>query len=273
MELHPYRGITAAIATKHRKEQILAPLFAPIGISLQLAEVDTDLLGTFTGEIEREGSPKEVVIRKARLGMSQTELSYGLASEGSIGPDPLVPFLNSDIECLAWIDDELGIEIVEFHRELEIKAMTGVLAQIEDLDDFLAKADFPNHGLIIKSGDQIFKGITQRKELDEIIARSYGAEVTIENDLRAHFNPSRRANIAALGKKLTQRLNTLCKECNTPGFGVVGNIYGLECRGCKNFNDKAVRGKLLGCAKCDYKVEELLERKFVEPADCGYCNP
>ncbi|MBU3646369.1 MAG: hypothetical protein FGM49_06150, partial [Candidatus Nanopelagicaceae bacterium] len=79
MKLHPYRGTTAAIATKHLKEQIIAPIFVELGVSLEVAAVDTDLLGTFTGEIEREGTPKEVAIRKARLGMAATGLAYGLA--------------------------------------------------------------------------------------------------------------------------------------------------------------------------------------------------
>lgn len=272
MKLHPYRGQTAAIATKHHKEQILAPIFAELGVALQLAQVDTDLLGTFTGEIERHGTPKEVAIRKARVGMAATGVPYGLASEGSIGPDPIVPFLSSDIECLAWVDDRLGLEIVEFHRSMEIKALSTTLAQIADLDDFLTKADFPNHGLIIKSDAQIFKGITNRGQLQEILNKVSG-NVIIENDLRAHFSPSRQINIAMVAKQLAGRLAALCEECQTPGWGVVGNLYGLECRDCGGLNEKAVRGKILGCAKCDFKKGISNNREFVEPANCEFCNP
>ena len=272
MKLHPYRGSTAAIATKHHKEQILAPIFAELGVSLQLAAVDTDLLGTFTGEIEREGTPKEVALRKARLGMEATGLPYGLASEGSIGPDPIVPFLSSDIECLAWVDDRLGLEIVEFYRSMDIKALSINLAQIADLDEFLNKADFPNHGLIVKSKERVFKGINNRSQLDEIL-NQLDADVIIENDLRAHFSPSRQNNIAMVAKQLAGRLAVLCDGCETPGWGVVGNLYGLECKECGGLVEKAVRGKLLGCAKCDYQKEISNDREFVEPADCQYCNP
>ncbi len=272
MKLHPYRDSTAAIATKHGKEQILAPIFAELGVSLQLAQVDTDLLGTFTGEIERDGTPKEVALRKARLGMQATGLPYGLASEGSIGPDPIVPFLSSDIECLVWVDDQLGIEIVEFHRSMEIKAVSTTKVQIADLDEFLNKAGFPNHGLIVKGSEQIFKGVSDRKELEEILNKLNG-DVIIENDLRAHFSPSRQINIAMVAKQLAGRLAALCEECQTPGWGVVGNLYGMECRECGGFNDKAVHGKLLGCAKCNFKKEINNEREFVEPADCEFCNP
>ena len=206
--------------------------------------------------------------------MQATGLSHGIASEGSIGPDPIVPFLSSDIECLAWVDDELGIEIVEFYRSMEITAVQQRVVVGEDLSGLLSKADFPNHGLIVKSGDQIIKGINSHQHLEQVMASfENGASIMIESDLRAHYSPSRQKNIQAVAKQLAQRLNELCKECGCPGFGVVGNIYGLDCEDCRNFNEKAVRGKLLGCAKCDYKVEKVNKRKFVAAADCQYCNP
>ena len=270
MKLHPYRHSTAAIATKHLKEQIIAPQFAQLEIALQVAQVDTDLLGTFTGEIERNGTPKEVALRKARLGMQATGLPYGIASEGSIGPDPMVPFLSSDIECLVWVDDLLGIEIVEFHRSMEIVAAHAVIDSGFDLEEFLKKADFPNHGLIVKSKEGIVKGITNRADLEKALSDN---AISIESDLRSQFSPSRQKNIAAVSQQLVGRLAVLCKQCQTPGFGVVGNLYGLECVECKNFVERAVRGKVLGCAKCDYKEEVENERRFVQPADCDYCNP
>jgi hypothetical protein len=75
---HPYRGVSAALATKHEKEKIVAPLFSSLGISLQVPQIDTDVLGTFSGEIERVGTPKEVVLKKARMGIEASGLSYGM---------------------------------------------------------------------------------------------------------------------------------------------------------------------------------------------------
>lgn len=270
MKLHPYRHSAAAIATKHLKEQIIAPRFAQLEIALQVAPVDTDLLGTFTGEIERVGTPKEVALRKAQLGMQATGLPYGIASEGSIGPDPMVPFLYSDIECLAWVDDLLGIEIVEFHRSMEIVAAHAVIDSGFDLEGFLKKADFPNHGLIVKSKAGITKGITNPVDLEKALTND---AISIESDLRSQFSPSRQKNIAVVAQQLVGRLAVLCKQCQNPGFGVVGNLYGLECVECKNFMEKAVRGKRLGCFKCDYREEIENEKMFVQPADCDYCNP
>ena len=50
------------------------------------AEVDTDRLGTFTGEVERPGPPRETALMKARLGQGATGLPCALASEGAFGP-------------------------------------------------------------------------------------------------------------------------------------------------------------------------------------------
>jgi len=64
MSTHPYSGITAAFATKHLKEKIIAPIFSQLEIEISVAKVDTDLLGTFSGEIPRVGTSREVVLKK-----------------------------------------------------------------------------------------------------------------------------------------------------------------------------------------------------------------
>ena len=276
MNLHPYRGITASFATKHEKQIFVAPYFAALEISLMVPDIDTDVLGTFSGEVAREGTPKEVALKKARMGMEAAGLPHGIASEGSIGPDPIIPFMNSDIEWMAWVDTERGIEIVEFHRSLDIVAAQAVLEGSEDIEAFLKRADFPNHGLIVRAekGDEIFKGIRDRKALEAAMnALSTSKKIIVESDLRSHQSPSRQKNIAAVTEKLVSRLSTLCHQCQSPGWGEVGNLYGLECSECRNFMDRAVRGKVLGCTTCDYREELLSERKFVEPAECEICNP
>ena len=65
-----YFGAQAVLTTKHEKAKAIAlQLKAALGLKLETVEVDTDVLGTFTGEIEREGTPKETAIKKARLGL------------------------------------------------------------------------------------------------------------------------------------------------------------------------------------------------------------
>ncbi len=73
----PYRSRTAALATQHGKERVVArPLWAALGLIVTVpAEINTDLLGTFAGDVKRTGTPREVVIRKARLGMSASGIN------------------------------------------------------------------------------------------------------------------------------------------------------------------------------------------------------
>ena len=275
---HPYRGVTAAFATKHLKENVVAPAFANLEISVVVPEVDTDLLGTFTGEFPRVGTPKEVALKKARLGIQASGLPYGIASEGSIGPDVVVPFINSDIECMAWVDTARDIEIVEFHRSLDVVSARTVVSSTDSLDEFLKSADFPHHSLIARAENgsgEIHKGINSFERLESALKALFkdSSMLVIESDLRAHHSPSRQRNIAAVAEKLVSRLSQLCVKCETPGWGEISYLYGLECRECRNIEERAVRGRVMGCAGCEYQVEVLNEKKFVEPAECGVCNP
>ena len=275
---HPYTGITAAIATKHLKEKIVAPVFERLGIKVVVSNIDTDLLGTFSGEIPRVGTPKEVVLNKARLGITESALQYGLASEGAIGPDLSIPFVISDVECMAWIDTVLNLEILEFYRSFEIVAAHITVTKKDSLTNFLKRADFPNHSLIAKSENgsgQIFKGIDTFERLETAINEisKESEKLIIESDLRAHHSPSRRKNISAVAEKLVNRLSCLCPKCHAPGWGEVGYLYGLACLECKNFEEGAVRGKIIGCAGCDYTEEQVGQKKFIAPAECSICNP
>jgi hypothetical protein len=103
----PYAGRRIALATMHGKDSAIAPpLRLRVGADLVVpVGLDTDALGTFTGEIERKGTMREVAIAKARLGMVATGLQLGLASEGSYGPHSSVPFMAAGVELLALVDD------------------------------------------------------------------------------------------------------------------------------------------------------------------------
>lgn len=275
---HPYSGITAALATKHHKEKILAPVFKGLNISIAHVEIDTDQLGTFSGEIPRLQSPKETVIKKARMGMTEANLRYGVASEGSIGPDSNLLFVNSDIELMAWIDDENGIELVESIKSFEIIAQKASFDKNQSYEEFLEKIDFPNHAVILR-GDSpdspIFKGINDQTNLNKLVNQIFkeSKSITIESDLRAHCSPSRRVNIERLANKLIERLTNLCKKCNSPGWGVVDHLFGLPCVDCGEINSDAVSGKILGCCKCDFREEVLSETRVIPAAQCLLCNP
>lgn len=57
MTAHPYQGRRATLATKHGKLALIGPvMFRRLGLEVETADVDTDVLGTFSGEVPRQGS-------------------------------------------------------------------------------------------------------------------------------------------------------------------------------------------------------------------------
>ena len=274
---NPYRGIEAVITTQHSKEKLIAPALIALGIELIHHKFDTDTLGTFSGEIPRTLPQRDTALKRTRIGMDATGIEYGLASEGSIGPDPIIPFINSAVESIAWIDDVNGIEIVEFERGTEVVAAKIEVSSLNVLGDFLDRADFPNHALIAYSAGKqgpIYKGLRDLAELENAVgALTKTGSAIIESDLRAHMSPSRSEVIRRCAEKLAKRLQKLCARCETPGFGVIANLYGLSCEECGEKVEQAVRGELKGCAKCEYKEEKLNGKESVSPAQCGSCNP
>ena len=277
---HPYSGKSVALATLHEKGALIAPAFKEIlQMVVEEVAIDTDSLGTFSGEIERVGSAKETALRKARLGMEASGSMRGLASEGSIGPDFFIPFIQSDVEIITFIDDELGIELVESYRSTEITAHTITIDSAVDLSEFLKKADFPHHKLIVRTSQKPItfcrKGIATEESLHSAITEGLQQvpSLVIESDLRAHCSPSRGKNIAAAAEKLARRLRELCPECAAPGWGVVGYEKGLACAECGEISDDALKSEILGCTRCSFKQEGKTLAEVIDPSRCNLCNP
>jgi len=282
LSAHPYVHKRIALTTKHDKLRLIKPAFDEyVGCELFEVNLDTDQLGTFTGVIERDAPPRETAIRKARLGMRETGLLIGIASEGSVGPDPVVPFIHSNIEHLVLVDDEKGIIISEIHRSFEITAATITSTPDQDLTSFLEKADFPNHALIVRPNTQIksncIKGVNKFEQLQEAIAISSKLSpngfVVIESDLRAMHSPSRQRNIEEVAKLLAWRVSQLCPNCQMPGWGCVGYEKGLNCSECELENPDAIRQEKLGCVKCDHEELGNVIASVLDPAQCHFCNP
>ncbi len=69
-----FSGRKLVIATKHKKEKIIGPLAASrLGVlPVVPAGLDTDQLGTFTGEIERPADPLTTARKKCEMAMALT---------------------------------------------------------------------------------------------------------------------------------------------------------------------------------------------------------
>lgn len=267
------------MATKHDKGRLVAPHFDGI-LSMKVEEVlvDTDLLGTFSGEIERVGTPLETAIKKAKLGIEKSGNPFGVASEGSVGPDPFVPFIKANIETMVFVDDELDIQIHESFKSNEITAFTTTTLK-NDLGSFLQKADFPNHAIIVRphKGVGAHKGIRDLRSLEKAITaardQSSDGEAIIESDLRAMCSPSRQKNISATALKLVERLSRTCPECQSPGWGLKSYIRGVECAECGELSIDAIKQEVIGCVKCEYTLNGAVINLTLDPARCMSCNP
>ncbi len=286
---HPYAGAAVALATKHQKQDAIAPALGAVpGLRVVVAQgLDTDALGTFTGEIPRPGTPSQTALTKARLGMRALGVARGVASEGSFGPHPELGFVAVGVELLAFIDDELGIELVE-RRICEQTNFAHLETGALDVrtESFLERVGFPAHALIVRAnrppGDDapgpLYKGVSDlavlRRAIAQCAAASSDGQARLETDMRAHKNPTRMGEIALLAAALGRRLAQTCVACGAPGFGLVGVERGLRCCLCARPTE-LVACELDGCARCGHSERRPQSDGLgcADPACCEHCNP
>lgn len=283
---YPYDGQRAVLATRHGKLAVIAPALEPTGLRITTADLDTDALGTFAGEIPRTLPMREAAVAKARMGMEQQGCAIGLASEGTIGPDPMIPLLFCDTELVVLVDDEQGLVIWETARDHGVRAATTVTRPGHHILDFLDQAGFPGHRLIVRPEGMepadvpaglLRKGIADHEALAQAIRDCSAASPTgharVESDLRAHCSPTRQQVIARAAQRLAARVIRRCPDCGAPGWGRIGTLNGLPCASCATWIAFAHRGVILGCTRCPFRREVHEQRAAEDPARCPNCNP
>ncbi|BBG01214.1 MULTISPECIES: DUF6671 family protein [Pseudonocardia] len=288
LAVHPYAGAQVALATRHGKQRALAAALARIpGMRLVLAhDVDTDRLGTFTGEIPRTGSAAETAVRKARLAIESTGLGLAVASEGSFGPHPVAPMLSAGQEILAFLDIARDVCVLERRTTPTNFSHTTTRRIDEATDAFLARVGFGGHAVIVRphtpadarAPGPIRKGIQTRADLDaaisECAAHSTDGLARLETDMRAHVNPTRMREISVLAHQLASRLATLCSACGTPGYGPVDREPGLPCGTCGEPTSLTL-ATIHGCAHCPHRSRHPRDdcQRRADPTFCECCNP
>lgn len=277
-----FKGRDLVIATKHGKERVIAPIVEKeLGVKCFVSlDLDTDLLGTFTGEIERKDDPISSARNKCFMAMELTNCDIAIASEGSFGPHPSLFFIPADDEIIVLIDKKNGLEIIVRELNTETNFNGSDIKTEEELLAFAANANFPSHGLILrKSKDEygdIVKGINSVEQLSKVfieLMNDFGTAF-VETDMRAMYNPTRMKIIESATQKLIKKINTLCPICNMPGFGITDAKEGLPCEIC-NFPTRSTLSYLYTCQKCNYTKEEKYPKgkKIEDPMYCNYCNP
>ncbi len=277
-----FRNRKLLIATKHGKEAVIAPLLEQhLDVRcFTRTDLDTDSLGTFTGEIARHTDPVTTVRKKCHWALEQSDCDLVVASEGSFGSHPSLYFLPADEEFLMLVDIKNNLEIVAKVLSTETNFDGAEVRTEAALLDFAEKAQFPSHALILRptqdSKDSIYKGLKRKEELLDTFHRlqqEFGS-THVETDMRAMNNPSRMRVIALAAKNLVEILHHSCPQCATPGFAVRETKKGLPCENC-GLPTPSIKSVVYSCQKCGNQQEKMYPngKEYEDPSYCNFCNP
>lgn len=280
-----YSGDRAILATMHAKERVIGPIVERfLGLRLEVAAgLDTDAFGTFSRDVERTGSPLEAARAKiAAVFEGRPDLQVGLASEGSFGPHPQIPFCALGSEIVVLIDRSTGLELVGRHATLNTNFSHAVVVDLQEGLVFAERVGFPDHGVIVmgyRDGRPapllalIKDAVTWDAlgaALERLIAETGSA--FIETDMRAHRNPRRMRAIKRATIDLVRRARSPCPQCDRPGYGLIERLPGRPCSDCGE-PTHLIRAEVLACAGCGWRVERAVDPATASPGSCGQCNP
>ena len=270
------------IATMHEKEKVIAPLFEKeLGVHcFVIPDFDSDVLGTFTGEIERKDDPITTLKNKCLMALALTDCDMVIASEGSFGPHPSLFFAHANDEIVLFLDKKNKLEIIARELSLETNFNGAEIKNELQLREFAEKVNFPSHGLIVKKTKEdcteVEKGITDWDTLNIIFQKfiqQFGMTY-VETDMRAMYNPTRMKVIEKAIKKLLAKIQSCCPRCFTPGFAITDAKPGLPCNLCHG-PTRSTLSYIYTCQKCSFTKEDKFPNKKLteDPMYCDFCNP
>lgn len=268
---------TIVVASKHEKVRVIQPLFdVKFDSTFLSCNIDTDQLGTFSGEIERILTPYEAAIEKCRMAFNETNADFAISSEGSFGPHPTLFFIPANEELIVFMSRNKELIIWAKHISTETNYNKIENPNAEQLSDFLEKVQFPSHKVIFKSKERIEKGLDDLNSLNQLIQESelLNESFSIETDMRAHCNLTRMKVIEETTIKLLEKLNSFCPSCETPGFSVQEVVKGLPCAQCGLKTESTLK-HIKVCNSCNHHEDILYPRgiKTEDPMYCSFCNP
>lgn len=283
----PFKGRLAVLATMHRKEQAIAPVLEEmLGLRVEVARgLDTDRFGTFTREVPRPGTQLATVRLKAQAALAAVpEADFGLASEGSFGPHPWLPWVAGGRELIVLMDRDGGFELVGADLTAETNWGSRLVNSVADAVVFTQDIGFPSHAVVVigvHKGEPdvskgVYKGLMTTEDLEaavRIVLEQHGA-AHVESDMRAHVNPTRLQAIERATRDLVRLALSGCPHCGRPGFDVVERREGLPCGAC-GLPTRRVRLEIVGCVGCGFRQERFpaTGQTPASPGECDACNP
>ena len=274
------KGRKIAIATKHDKEKAMGTFLSKLGLEYFTPEgFDTDRFGTFTRDVARAGNQLEAARKKTEEVLRETGVDLAIASEGSFGADPEIPFVSSNLELVLLVDTKHGIEVAGRSRLNETNFSQATVRSLDEAVAFARTVGFPEHGVIIRkspTSKDIHKEVTTWEAFEgtvtTLLKRPFGRKVFLETDMRAHRNPTRMENIRHAMRDLMQNIARTCPSCALYGFSPETVVRGLPCRLCKQPTDLP-RAIIYRCQACQHSNQEDLDTGFADPGQCEHCNP
>ncbi|MBC7486156.1 MAG: hypothetical protein H7282_05340 [Cytophagaceae bacterium] len=276
-----FKNRTLLIATKHKKEQVLLPLFEKhLKVQCIVSEnFNTDIFGTFSGEKERTDSPLETAKNKCLSALEQYKCELVISSEGSFGMHPYNIFCKADEEVLLFMDKKNNITISHCEISTQTNFNGKYIYSLEELSEFSRLCKFPSHALIMRShcddATDIVKGISTKAALFTHYKNfhSWYGKAFVETDMRAMHNPMRMQVIKKSAQKLIEKIISLCPQCATPGFCITNSIKGLICKLC-GLPTRSTLAYEYHCQSCGWtKVKPYPYGEKEEPLYCDHCNP
>ncbi|EDX87265.1 hypothetical protein S7335_4973 [Synechococcus sp. PCC 7335] len=289
----------AVIATMHRKEQVIAPLVeSALGVKTLIpTNFNTDNFGTFTRETKRPADQLTTARLKAKAALKLSGKTLAIASEGSFGPHPQLPFAACNRELVLLYDLEHELEIVGEQLSTETNYQSQTVSSPEEALAFASSVGFPEHGLVVmrvastehetdqeagRPTETVAKGITVAADLIQAVTlaleQSVDRKAHVETDMRALYNPTRMDAIAQATIDLIKKATHLCPRCHYPGFVITQRFPGLPCSlcGAATLLTRSVR---YSCQHCQFQQDQPSpdlppgSPPFADPAHCFYCNP
>lgn len=277
-----FKGRQLLIATKHQKEKVIAPIVEKaLGVHCFIdPEFDSDVLGTFSGEIERKDDPLSTARKKCMLAMERNNCDLAIASEGSFGNHPSCFILPANEEILLLKDLTHNLEIAVRHITTKTNFARRKITSWQELRVFASEVDFPSHALILRREEHLFESIrkglsdwTALKEAFSSVSRQ-SAVCFAETDMRAMHNPTRMSVIKETTEKLVKEILSECPGCGMPGFVITESVSGLPCAICAT-PTLALKAVIYTCRHCNFSRKVVHpEGKITEdPERCEVCNP
>ena len=277
-----FKGRKVVIATKHKKEKVLQPLIeSELGVNTFVpSDFDTDVFGTFTLDIKREGTALDALNKKVSTAMDIYDTDIAIASEGSFGPHPEVPFVNSNLELVMLLDKKNKIEIIGKHFSTNTNFNQKYVDNINEAIEFAESVGFPEHGVIVRCDEhakEIYKDIENWNDFNNIVSlileKNPKHNVFLETDMRAHRNPTRMKNIEKAGIDLIKNTKNTCPDCGTPGLQSKEPTDFLPCGLCGLKSEIPCEYCYI-CQKCDFfENRRITDDSCIDPGRCQNCNP